>query len=62
MTYANEDTMTRRTMWIPDDLWERINHAALAQGMERGEQMSASEWVRQTCERRLDVDQPTRPQ
>jgi len=45
--------MTRRNLYIPDALWERIQRAAMEEGLRRGSPLSASEWVREACEKRL---------
>ena len=38
--------MTRRNIYLPDDLWAAIQAAAAEAGAERGSPMHASEWIR----------------
>jgi len=44
---------TRRNIWIPDDLWRQIVRAAAAEQQEKGEPVSAAEWIRTAIEQRL---------
>ena len=48
--------MTRRNIHFPDDLWGRIQRAALDAGVERGEAVPISEWIRQACRERLAME------
>lgn len=47
----------RRNVWIPDALWRRIQRAAAREGAERGETVSAAEYIREAVEARLDADE-----
>lgn len=44
---------TRRNIYFPDDLWERIEAAAADEGAKRKRPMSVAEWVRNACEKEL---------
>ena len=56
----SEPTSTRRNIYMDDDLHRRIQQAALREGVERGEPVSVSEWIREACEARLDVQPKSR--
>ena len=45
---------SRRNIWMEDDLWERVVKAALGEGVARGQPVSASEWVREAIEEKLE--------
>ena len=45
--------MNRRYIFLPDDLWKRIQQAAANEGAKRGKPVSASEWIREACEERM---------
>ena len=47
------DNATRRNIYFPDDLWQRITKAAGKEQARTGEAVTVSEWVRQACEDRL---------
>ena len=38
--------MTRHNISISDELWAKVQMAAMKAGLERGKPMSASEWLR----------------
>lgn len=43
----------RRCLWIPDELWERIQKAAAQQGAKEGKPVAVAEWIRQAIEKAL---------
>ncbi len=43
--------MTRRNIFLPDELWAAILKAAAIEGCGRGSPMPASEWIREALER-----------
>lgn len=45
--------MKRRSIFMRDELWSKVQKAAAAEGMKRGEPMHASEWIRKTLATRL---------
>jgi len=38
--------MSRRNIWIPDELWARIQLAAVQAGVAEGKPVPVAEWVR----------------
>jgi hypothetical protein len=48
--------MTRRGIWIPDDLWQRIQRAAAESGAREGRPVSAAEWIRAAGREKLERD------
>jgi hypothetical protein len=44
---------TRRNIYFPDDLWQRITRAAGRKQAEKGESYSLSDWIRDACEKEL---------
>lgn len=44
---------TRRNITFPDSLWERIQAAAMDETVRTREHVTASEWIRDACERKL---------
>lgn len=50
---AKTATMTRRNVFIPDDLWERATLAAMRQSLKEGKPVSTSEWIRRAMEAEL---------
>lgn len=48
--------MSRHHIYLPDDLWDRVQRAALEEAVRRGKQVSASEWIRETIQQRLGDD------
>jgi len=46
--------MARRNLYIPDDLYERIQRAAAEEGARRGQPMSVSEWLREAAEEKIE--------
>jgi hypothetical protein len=45
--------MTRRNIWISDELWNRICREASKQGAKEGKPLSCSEWIRRAIEKAL---------
>ena len=48
------DQMTRRNIYLPDDLWEAIQKKAAEEGFKRGTPMHASEWIRDVLQTAVD--------
>jgi len=48
-------TMTRRNIFVPDELWEAAQLAALEESVRVGRHVSVAEWVREAMQRRLDA-------
>jgi len=44
----------RRNIYLPDELWRRVVEAAARLSLATGEQVSASEWIRDAIEQRLE--------
>lgn len=42
-----------RNVYMPDELWERIQKVAIRQSAKRGRVVSPSEYIREAVERRL---------
>ena len=47
------ETYPRMTISIDDELRERIKQAAREESVRRGETVSASQWIREQCQRGL---------
>ena len=43
----------RRNLWIPDELWARVQLAAAQAGVDEGKPVPVAEWVRRAIERAL---------
>ena len=43
--------MTRRNIFLPDELWAKIQQKAADEGSKRGTPMHASEWIRDALTR-----------
>ena len=52
----SESAMTRRNLYLPDDLWERVRQAAREESVKRECDVSVSEWVREAMEKRLEAE------
>lgn len=53
-----DDTMTRRTVYVPDDLWARAEEAARALADETGLRVTVSDLVRRGLEREIERIRP----
>ena len=42
--------MSRRSVWVPDDLWARVLAAAAKAGVKEGRPVAINEWVRRSLE------------
>ena len=51
-------TSQSRNIYMPDELWERMRHAAIAESVKRGEVVSPSQYIREAIERRLKSEKP----
>jgi hypothetical protein len=49
-------TATRRNIWIQDEDWERANQAARVQSVEEQRTITASEWIREAIQQRLEKE------
>ena len=47
--------MSRHNIWIPE--WDEIQRAAREASVERGEDVSASQWIREACAEKRERDQ-----
>jgi len=46
--------MTRRNIYLPDDLWAAIQRAAADEGARKGHTVSASEWIRKALTKEVE--------
>jgi len=45
--------MSRRNIWIPDELWARVQEAAAQAWVDEGKPVSVAEWVRRALTKAL---------
>ena len=45
--------MTRRNIFLPDDLWAKMQKKAADEGSKRGQPMHVSEWIRDALTREV---------
>lgn len=50
------DRAPRRTLYIPPDLWDRIQQAARKESVRRNETVSASQYIREAVEARMEQE------
>jgi hypothetical protein len=50
--------MKRRNLFLADELWEKVQRAALEEAVKKGEPapVSASEWIREAVRQRLEKE------
>jgi Arc/MetJ-type ribon-helix-helix transcriptional regulator len=53
--------MTRRNIFLPDDLWNRLQAYAIEQTVKAGKPVSVSEAMRRIIERALDRHERRKP-
>lgn len=49
--------MTRRTIYVSDELWEKVEQIALEEGVRRGERVPVTEIVRDALEREVEREE-----
>jgi metal-responsive CopG/Arc/MetJ family transcriptional regulator len=49
--------ITRRNLWIPDKMWERVTFHAQLQGMKEGRAVSRAEWIREAIRQRVEREE-----
>ena len=49
--------MSARNLYIPDDLWRRLQQAAADESARQGRTVSVSEWLREAARRRIAEQQ-----
>lgn len=47
--------MDRRNLMIPQEMWEAVQRAALEEGLQKGQPVSASAWVRNAISQKLTL-------
>lgn len=50
--------MSRHNIWIPDELWARVQIAAAKAGVAERRPIPVAEWVRRALEAALVTDTP----
>lgn len=53
--------MSARNLYIPADLWRRMQQAAADESAREGRTVSVSEWLREAARRRLARETETEP-
>ena len=53
----SDGVMTRRSVAMPDSLWERVQRAAAMLTIREGRRVTVAEYVRRALEARLDEDE-----